>query len=400
MNPHYYRQLLSQPQRLAAMRAAIEASVRSGDVVVEVGTGLGTYAIWAARAGASRVYAIEPARVADVAARVLAASGEGETIRLLRGRVEEVELPERADVLITEDFTPWFFDQHLHDILLYVRERVLAEGGRVIPGRVVLQAAPWGGPPPPEEDSSETSLWKHRAGSEGADLHDVEGIDFTALHELVRNMPDAAGIPEGGLLAPACDLFDWDLARVRPGVHHARGEWEVEREGSVWGIGVWALLHLSPGISYSNAPGAGEMSWGQGHFPVDPPLEVGKGTRLLGDMEARSDPNGRVWWRWRLEAAGSAAPAREGNTFRALPIDEGRVSALSAHGRIPLSRWAAVDAFLLTALEEHPLEEAARLAVDAFPGLLRDEGMARRRAARIREPYVVTGHPENPGGAA
>jgi protein arginine N-methyltransferase 1 len=394
MSIQYYRRLLAQPLRLRAMHEAIERTVKEGDVVIEIGTGLGTYAIWAARAGAEQVYAVEPARVAEVAHEVIAASGVGDRIRLLHGRVEEVELPGDADVLITEDFAPWFFDSHLHDILLYVRSDVLAEGGRIIPGRVTLQAAPWGGPPPDDVSDLHQQIWQHRAGSGDLEMSDLEGIDFSTRAELFFNEPDPNGVPAAGILARPGELFSWDLTVLDPGVHHARIEWKADRSGYVWGIGVWADFELAPGITYSNAPGEPETSWRQGHFPVDPPMEVDVGTSLSGDIEARSDPNGEVWWRWRLQETGARGTLREGNTFRSIPLDRARLTAISEQGRIPLNRWAVVDAYLLGALAEYSLEEAVGRTLDAFSDPTLDVPLLRRRAARLREPYIASREPQ------
>jgi len=389
MSIHYYRRLLTQPRRLRMMREAIERAVSVGDTVIEIGAGLGTYAIWAARAGAERVYAVEPARVAELAQQVIATSGVGDRIQVLHGRIEEIEFPDRADVLITEDFAPWLYDSHLHDILLHVRGRLLAENGRVIPGRATLQAAPWGGPVPEDVSDPRPEIWLHRAGSGDLEMRDVEGIDFSALEELLTNEPDPEGIPADGLLARPRELFDWDLTTLEPGIHHARVEWSTDRAGQIWGIGVWADLELAPGITYSNVPGGTETSWSQGHFPVDPPLEVSKGTALSGDVEARTDPNGEVWWRWRLAETGAHDTFREGNTFRAIPLDRERLAEISEKGRIPLNRWAAIDAHLLQALIEYPLEEAVRRTLDAFPGQAVEAAQLRRRAARLRESYIT-----------
>src|SRR5205823_458687 len=55
----HYRQLIDDPVRLGAFQRAIAGVVRPGDVVADIGCGLGTYAIFAARAGARRVFAVE-----------------------------------------------------------------------------------------------------------------------------------------------------------------------------------------------------------------------------------------------------------------------------------------------------------------------------------------------------
>ncbi len=376
-----------QPERLDAMDRAIRLAVGRGDVVVDVGTGVGTYAVMAARAGASIVYAIEPDRVAEIAAKVFEVNGVADRITILRLRVEEVDLPAKADLLITEDFAPWFYDEHLHDLLLYSRSNILSEGGRVIPSKVTVRACPWGGP---RQDSADPG-WRHRPGMPDSDTGDIVGIDFSPLESLAVNTPDPCGIPPGGPLADGTDLFAWDLTLLEPGSYSSDARWIVEREGSIWGIGIWMEMELWEGVHYSNAPGEEEASWGQGHFPLAAPLEVGPETVVEAVVETRTDPAGMVWWSWKIWADGNLSETREGNTFGGLPFGDDRRRILDEQGRLPLSRWAEVDAYLLKALTEKNLTEAAADAFEEFPGLLVNEARARRRASSIRERYLAGG---------
>ena len=402
MDPLYYRNLLAQPERLSKMREAIGKAVTPGDIVIDIGTGIGTYAVMAAQAGASVVYALEPDRVADVAARVFEINGVRDRIVLLRQRTDETDLPEQADLIITEDFAPWFFDDHLYHLFVSSRSRILKEKGGVIPARIRVRGVPWGGPPPGIDPASDVtpqinrSLWKSRAGSSDFDLSDIHGVDLSPLEETVLNTPDAAGIPPGGALAEGVDLFEWDLARLAPEPGETAVTWEATRSGMVWGLGLWMDMTLWPGIEYSNAPDTGEMSWGQGHFPLSSPLPVDVGTVLEGEIDYQNDPTGMVWWRWKIQIEGDPGSLREGNTFKALMIGENRRRSLAETGHLPLNQWAAVDAFLLQQLQGKSLPEAAAAALETFPDIVVDIARARRRTGLVRERYVVEDEPVIP----
>ena len=73
-----------------------------GKIVVDVGAGSGILSFFAVQAGARRVYAIEASDAATACAALVKANGPAETILVVRGKVEEVSLPERADILISE----------------------------------------------------------------------------------------------------------------------------------------------------------------------------------------------------------------------------------------------------------------------------------------------------------
>src|SRR5258705_11010780 len=99
-----YREMADDPLRLTAFREAIRAELRPGEIVADVGCGLGTSGIFACRAGAARVYAIDDGPILEVAREVVRANGCAEQVRLLSGRSTELAPVERVDVALFEDY--------------------------------------------------------------------------------------------------------------------------------------------------------------------------------------------------------------------------------------------------------------------------------------------------------
>jgi len=58
-----------------------------GKVVVDVGTGSGILAYFAAKAGARKVYAIEASGVAEQARKLMAANGLSDVVEVIQGKV-------------------------------------------------------------------------------------------------------------------------------------------------------------------------------------------------------------------------------------------------------------------------------------------------------------------------
>lgn len=134
-------ELLDDRERTRAFIAAIERAVRPGDVVVDLGTGTGILAMAAARAGASRVYAIEASAFADVAERIIEANGHADRITVVRGWSNEIDLPERADVLVSEIIGNDPLGEGALRYMPDAVERFLKPTGTVLPARLRVMAA-------------------------------------------------------------------------------------------------------------------------------------------------------------------------------------------------------------------------------------------------------------------
>jgi len=141
-DPVDHARMLHDTRRTGAYLAAIDAAVRPGDVVLDLGTGSGVLAVSAARAGARHVYAIEATDIADVAERVFAANGVADRITLIRGWSKQIELPERADVLVAELIGNDPFEEELLETTIDARERLLQPGARLVPDGLTVLARP------------------------------------------------------------------------------------------------------------------------------------------------------------------------------------------------------------------------------------------------------------------
>lgn len=70
-----------------------------------MGCGMGMFSIFAAKAGASRVVAVDGASVTDYARKIAEDNGHGSVITVIRGKVEDIELPEdikQVDIIICD----------------------------------------------------------------------------------------------------------------------------------------------------------------------------------------------------------------------------------------------------------------------------------------------------------
>ena len=100
----HQKEMLEDTVRMDAFHDAIleNAENFAGKVVLDVGCGTGVLALFAAKAGAKKVYAVEATRSADLARILIKGNKVEDVVTVIQSTVEEVELPEKVDIIVSE----------------------------------------------------------------------------------------------------------------------------------------------------------------------------------------------------------------------------------------------------------------------------------------------------------
>lgn len=134
--------MLNDRPRTRLFLEGLEEVVKPGDVVLDIGTGTGILAMAAVRAGAERVYAVEASGIAGTAQKVFEANGMADRITLVRGWSTRIDLPERADVLVSEMIGNEPLGENVIEMTVDARKRLLKPNPRLVPDRVRVFGLP------------------------------------------------------------------------------------------------------------------------------------------------------------------------------------------------------------------------------------------------------------------
>jgi len=298
--------LLRQTERIEAFRRAIARVVRPGDRVLEIGAGLGTYAYFAAEAGAARVWAVDGHPVIHVAQTVARLNDYADHVTFVRGWLPEAGLAEPADVVIFEDFPPRLADARVWRLLRDVRRAGLAPGVRFVPAAARIFVAPVASAALMAELTLDAETPRY-------------GVDWSAARAYVANCPHRVSIPREALLHEGTSLASLRLDQPW-GAAALGGEVTVTvpRAGLVHGLAYWFNLELCEGEGLSNRPGDKPGSWGQLLLPLDPPLEVAQGEALRIRVSPETLSDGAPGWLgWDVR---TGAAQRRGHEFGGTPL--------------------------------------------------------------------------------
>ncbi|RUS86663.1 hypothetical protein EGW08_005537, partial [Elysia chlorotica] len=105
-----------------------------GKTVLDVGCGTGILSMFAVKAGARQVVAVDQSNIIYQAMDIARENGMHEKITFVKGRLEDVEMPiQKFDMIISEWMGYFLLFEAMLDSVLYARDRYLSPGGCVYP---------------------------------------------------------------------------------------------------------------------------------------------------------------------------------------------------------------------------------------------------------------------------
>lgn len=290
----YHASMLQDTERTLQFRKAIHAAVQPGDVVVDIGCGTGVLAFFACQAGARHVYAIEQGDVVGLARDLAEANGVADRITFLHDRSWDADVPETADVVVSETLWDFGLGEGIVDTIADASLRWLRPGGIVIPASFEMLLAP-------------ADL--DRRARPQAGFGKAYGLDLsrltTAVVRSVGTVEDASTRLLGAMTAVGSVALPYD----GPETIVLKGRLAVERGGRLDALAGSFRSQLYGGVVLTNVPPNAARSWGHAVFPIEPTVDVAPGDVVEVEVVTTASDDGA--WRW------SVRVVRDGETVAA-----------------------------------------------------------------------------------
>lgn len=368
-----HREFLQDTVRLAAFRAAIRQRVRPGDVVVDLGSGTGVLGLMACEAGAARVYAVEAGGMIELARRIAHANGFADRFVPVPSMADQVQLPEQADGIVTDQIGHFGFEAGLFEMMSDAR-RLLKPGAWAVPHAIELELAPLTDP----DIRQRIEFWQAPVG----------GMDFSPAREWAANTGYPARIEAAQLLGRPSVLARIPIRGISTSRLALEATLQVDREGRLDAFGGWFRSELAPGVFLSNAPGAEpRLARRNLVLPLDTPVPVLPGDTIR--IEVRIRPSERiVAWRGSVSHSGHETRFSH-STLRGMlltPDDLRRLNPatiprLTERGRARRSVLELCDG-------QRALAEIEREVLRRHPGLFRSPADAAVFVAEVVSRYT------------
>jgi len=254
-------------------------------VVLDVGCGTGILSMFCAKAGAAKVIGVDMSGIVESAKKIIEANGLSDKIEIIRGKVEEISLPEgidKVDIIISEWMGYCLFYESMLDTVLYARDKWLAPGGLMFPDKATLYICAI-------EDrqykDDKINWWD-----------DVYGFDMSAIRKVALTEPLVDVVDRNQVVTNNCLVKEIDIQTLKKEEipFEAPFHLQIRRNDYVQALVTFfniEFTHCHKRVGFSTAPEAPYTHWKQTVFYLEEYLTCVKGEEVYGVF--RLKPNDR-----------------------------------------------------------------------------------------------------------
>merc|ERR1711962_1009037 len=254
-------------------------------VVLDVGCGTGILSMFCAKAGAAKVIGVDMSGIVESAKKIIEANGLSDKIEIIRGKVEEISLPEgidKVDIIISEWMGYCLFYESMLDTVLYARDKWLAPGGLMFPDKATLYICAI-------EDrqykDDKINWWDN-----------VYGFNMSSIRKVALSEPLVDVVDRNQIVTAPCLLKEIDIQTMKKEdiPFSAPFALKVKRNDYIQALVTYFDIdfsHSHKSIGFSTGPEAPYTHWKQTVFYLDDYITCKAGDEVRGTF--RLKPNTR-----------------------------------------------------------------------------------------------------------
>lgn len=269
--------MLADTARNEAFQTALEKVVKPESIVLDIGSGSGLLSLMAGRAGAKKVYACELVKeLADISKKIVKDNEMEEKVTVFNKLSRDIsvgtEIPEKADILVSEILATGLFGEGVIPSFRHAQEHLLKPNAVIIPQSANIHGV----------------LIESPYLKRSNPVQDIMGFDLSAFDEFraqgTYSVEDLNAIPHNKLsdLFPIYSVDFQELPEeiISTNPHYFTLDVTAQNDGIVQGIAFWFQLFVDEDITLSTGPDGQMIHWKQAVFMFDDQREVKSGDIL------------------------------------------------------------------------------------------------------------------------
>ncbi|GJM99001.1 hypothetical protein PR202_ga16058 [Eleusine coracana subsp. coracana] len=245
-------------------------------IVLDVGAGTGILSLFCAKAGAKHVYAIECSQMADMAKEIVKTNGYSDVITVIKGKVEEIDLPvPKVDVIISEWMGYFLLFENMLNTVLYARDKWLADDGVVLPDKASLHLTAI---EDAEYKDDKIEFWNN-----------VYGFDMSCIKKQAMMEPLVDTVDANQIVTNCQLLKTMDISKMTPGDASFTVPFKLVAERNDYIHALVAYFNVSftkchKMMGFSTGPRSKATHWKQTVLYLEDVLTICEGETLTGSM--------------------------------------------------------------------------------------------------------------------
>jgi protein arginine N-methyltransferase 1 len=280
-----HEEMLKDQVRTRAYMNAIENNKHlfKDKIVLDIGCGTGILSMFAARAGAKKVYAVECSAIAEQAKRIVHDNGFSDTIEVIQQKMEEVELPvQYVDIILSEWMGYFLLYESMLDTVLFARDKWLRpETGIMLPDKAVLYVC---GIEDGQYKSDKIDFWDN-----------VYGFNMKVIKDIALSEPLVDSVDSRAVMSNVKPILSLDICTCSKDDLTFAADFTIRANRQDYchafvAFFECAFTQIHKPIVFSTSPHAPYTHWKQTVFYLEEPITIKQGEDITASISCAPNP--------------------------------------------------------------------------------------------------------------